>query len=216
MSARPALSRERVVEAAVRVADDGGLVAVSMRNVGKSLGVEAMSLYHHIPNKEALLDELVEWIFQRMELPGLDDPWRPAMTMRAGSSRQVLAAHPWALGLIESRSNPLPATLRHHDTVLGNLRRNGFSLDLASHAFSVIDAYVFGFVMTESNLPFSPDSQAGVADFVANIEIVAAEYPYLMEMVVEKVSTGSYAFSDEFAYGLDVILDELEHRLAAE
>lgn len=213
--ARRSLSRERVVEAAVEVADAGGLAAVSMRNVGKRLGVEAMSLYHHIPNKEALLDELVEWIFRQMELPGRDDPWRPAMTMRAASSRRVLAAHPWALGLIESRPTPLPGVMRHHDAVLGNLRRNGFSLDLAAHAFSVIDAYVFGFVMTEANLPFDPDDGDAAADFATEFEFPAEEYPYLAEMIRVKVSRRAYAFTDEFAYGLDLILDELERRLDA-
>lgn len=214
-SARGALSRERVIEAAVAVADAGGLAAVSMRNVGKQLGVEAMSLYHHISSKDALLDELVDGIFAQMELPALDDPWRPAMAMRAGSSRRVLAAHPWALGLIESRPTPMPANMRHHDTVLGNLRRNGFPLDLAAHAYSVIDAYVYGFVMTEANLPFGADDGEGAADFASAFEFPADEYPYLAEMIQEKVSGGGYAFADEFAYGLDIILDELERRLAA-
>lgn len=212
MATREPLSRQRVIEGAVQVADAGGLAAVSMRNVGKALGVEAMSLYHHIPNKDTLLDELVEWIFSHMELPGLDDPWRPAMVMRAASSREVLAAHPWALGLIESRATPMPAVLRHHDTVLGNLRRNGFSLDLASHAFSVIDAYVFGFVMTEANLPFDARSGADAAAFATGFEVAAEEYPYLAEMIQEKVAQSSYMFADEFAYGLDVILAELERR----
>ena len=156
MPDRPALSRGRIVEAAARVADAGGLRSVSMRNVAKELGVEAMSLYHHIAGKEALLDALADWIFSRIELPALDEPWRPAMAARAGSARGVLSAHPWGLGLIESRRNPGPALLRHHDTVLGCLRRGGFPVAIAAHAFSVIDAYVYGFVLTELNLPFEP------------------------------------------------------------
>ena len=153
---RPALTRDRVVDAAVRVADRGGLAHVSMRNVGRELGVEAMSLYHHVAGKDALLDALADRVYGEIALPAPDLPWRPAMADRAASARAVLAAHPWALGLIESRRDPGPALLRHHDTVLGCLRRNGFSVALAAHAFSVIDAYVYGFVLTEVNLPFSP------------------------------------------------------------
>ena len=153
MTDRPALSRDRIVDAAATVADSRGLTGVSMRNVGKELGVEAMSLYHHISGKDDLLDGLADWVFTGIELPALDQPWRPAMSERAASSRGRLSAHPWALGLIESRRNPGPALLRHHDTVLGCLRRNGFSVELAAHAFSAIDAYVYGFVLTELNLP---------------------------------------------------------------
>jgi AcrR family transcriptional regulator len=205
------LSRGRVIEAAARVADRAGLGGVSMRNVGKELGVEAMSLYHHIAGKDALLDGLADWIFTGIALPDLDQPWRPAMIERAASARSVLARHPWALGLIESRPTPLPALLHHHDTVLGCLRRNGFSVRLAMHAFSAIDAYVYGFVLTELNLPFAPDQ--AVDEFVAQMGLPTGAHPYLAEMIAEQVQGQAYAFADEFDYGLELILDGLEERL---
>lgn len=214
MSTRPALSRERIVEAAVRVADRGGLAQVSMRNVGRELGVEAMSLYHHLAGKDDLLDALANWIFARIRLPGLDDPWRPAMAARAASARETLAAHPWALGLVESRRGPAPALLRHHDTVLGCLRRNGFSVALAAHAFSAIDAYVYGFVLTELNLPF--DSGDGAEELAGELRefMPADEYPHLTELIAEQVAGRDYAYGPEFEYGLDLVLDGLADRLA--
>ena len=126
MSRRPALTSDGIIRAAVRVADRGGIGQVSMRNVGKELGVEAMSLYHHLAGKDALLDGLADWAFARIEPPEPSDPWRQGMTRRAASARQTLAQHPWALGLLESRRSPGPALLAHHDAVLGSLRRNGF------------------------------------------------------------------------------------------
>ncbi|QJW37152.1 TetR/AcrR family transcriptional regulator [Cellulosimicrobium protaetiae] len=210
---RGALSRERIVEAAVTVADDGGLTAVSMRNVGRRLGVEAMSLYHHLAGKDELLDELADWVFAQIELPEPGTPWRPAMAARAASARAVLARHPWSLGLVESRRSGGPALLRHHDTVLGCLRADGFTVALASQAFSAIDAYVYGFVLTETRLPFSPDDD--VEDFVAEIALPAQEYPHLAEMVAELVVGHGYAFADQFDDGLDLVLDGLERRLAA-
>ena len=211
MPARTALSRDRVVEAASRVADGGGLTSVSMRNVAKELGVEAMSLYHHIAGKDALLDALADRIFAAMELPDLDDPWRPAMAARAASARAVLSAHPWGLGLIQSRRHPGPALLRYHDTVIGCLRRGGFSVALAAHAFSVLDAYVYGFVLTELNLPFEPGE--ATQEFVETLALPADDYPHLAEMISEQVRGRDYAYADEFTYGLELILDGLEERL---
>ncbi|NYD66303.1 TetR/AcrR family transcriptional regulator C-terminal domain-containing protein [Agromyces atrinae] len=214
MAERPALTRDRVIEAAVAVADRGGLAAVSMRNVGRELGVEAMSLYNHVANKQALLDGLADVAFASIALPVATAPWRDEMVTRADSARAVLSSHPWALGLLESRSSPGPAVLIHHNAVLACLRTNGFSIALASHAFSVLDAYVYGFVLTEVNLPF--DSADGPEDFAAGFEVPADEYPFVRELMTELVVGKDYAFGNEFGYGLDIILDELERRLAAE
>jgi AcrR family transcriptional regulator len=213
MAPRPALSVERIVDAAVAVADRGGLARLSMRNVGKELGVEAMSLYHHVANKEALLDALAEWAFAQIELPAASDPWRAAMAARASSARAVLAAHPWALGLLESRRSPGPALLAHHESVLACLRANGFSVPLATHAFSAIDAYVHGFVLTELTIPVGVGEP--VTEFVAEVaELMPAEaYPHLAEMIAEQVVGQTYVFGDEFAFGLDLILDGLERQL---
>jgi AcrR family transcriptional regulator len=213
MSRRPALSAERIVEAAVRVADRGGLAALSMRNVAKELGVEAMSLYHHVANKEALLDALVEWAFARIDRPAVGEPWRAQMVHRAHSARSVLSAHPWALGLLESRL-PGPSLMAHHEAVLGCLRADGFSLELAAHAFSVLDAYVDGFVLTEVNLPFAADGD--VDGFAAQVDelLPAAQYPNMAEMLHTRVMGRGYDYGDEFDWGLQLILDQLEVRLA--
>lgn len=208
MDQRQPLSGTRIVEAAVAVADRGGLAAVSMRNVGRELGVEAMSLYHHVANKDALLDALAEWILAGIELPDDHQPWRAGMVKRAASARDVLTSHPWALGLIESRATPGPALLRHHDAVLGCLLDSGFPVDLAAHAFSVIDAYVYGFVLTEQNLPFDPAADAGAEAYAAGVASLLENYPHLAAVV--SALAGGYSFTSEFEYGLDLILDGLE------
>ena len=216
MARRTPLTADRIVEAAVAVADRGGLEQVSMRNVGRELGVEAMSLYHHLAGKEALLDGLATWVFSQIELPDASTPWRSAMAALAGSARAVLGAHPWALGLVESRRSPGPALLRHHEAVLANLRTNGFSIDLAAQAFSAVDSYVYGFVLTEQNLPF--DAGETAEDFVEEIVhlLPADEYPHMVELIEAQVIGRAYDYGEQFPYGLDLILDGLERRLAAE
>src|SRR3954447_4123526 len=139
---RARLSRERVLGAAVLLADTGGLEALTMRRLGEDLGVEAMSLYKHVANKDDLLDGMVDLVFAEIELPSGDTDWRTAMRGRAVSVRSVLRRHPWATAMMQSRAAPGAATLRHHDTVIGTLRRAGFSVGLTAHAFSAIDAYV--------------------------------------------------------------------------
>lgn len=213
MSDRHRLNEERIVEAAVAVADRGGFGAISMRNVGKELGVEAMSLYHHVAGKDALLDALVDWVFAQIELPPVAASWREGMRLRARSARDVLVAHPWALTLIDSRSRPGPALLAHHDAVVGCLRSGGFSVELSAQAFSVIDAYVYGFALTERNLPFDPAGGEEALDFVAQVMPALAPYPHLAELVRHQTSSGDYSFSTQFDLGLDIILDELERRL---
>ncbi|MCA0251443.1 MAG: TetR/AcrR family transcriptional regulator [Actinobacteria bacterium] len=207
------LSGPRIIEAAVEVADHGGFAAISMRNVGRQLGVEAMSLYHHIANKDALLDALVDWVFAQIELPATTDSWQDGMRRRAGSARRVLVDHPWALTLIDSRSAPGPALLRHHDAVIGCLRDGGFSIDLAARAFSVIDAYVYGFALTERNLPFDPSTTTDAVDFAAEVAPLLSEYPHLAELVQHLTASGEYSFSRQFEDGLEIILGELGHRL---
>ena len=210
MPPRDPLTRERIVDAAAAVADASGLDGVSMRNVGRALGVQAMSLYHHVSGKEQLLDELADWVFARIQLPPLDGEWRTAMSERAHSQREVLGAHPWGLALVESRRTPGPAVLAHHNAVIGCLRRNGFSIQLAAHAFSVLDAYVYGFVLTEQRLPFEADET--VEDFAAELALPVDEYPYMVEFVRELVMGRDYAYGDEFEHGLEHVLDGLAAR----
>lgn len=214
MARRTPLSRERIIAAAMQVADEGGLQSVSMRSVGKALGAEAMSLYHHVGGKEELLDLLADAAFEEIPLLEIGTPWRAAMVDRADAMRAVLTAHPWALGLLESRTNPGQAVMRHHDRVLGVLRHEGFDLALAAHAYSVLDAYIYGFVLTELTLPFTPDT--GPEAFAEGLQLPVDEYPHLAEMLEQMIVGHDYAFGDEFGYGLDLVLDQLEVRLAAQ
>lgn len=211
--AKKPLTHDRILDAAIAVADRDGLTALSMRNVGKELGVEAMSLYHHLAGKEALLDAVVERIFAAIELPLDEEPWLPAMRRRAASARQQLAEHPWALGLLDSRRRPGQALLRHHDAVLGSLRRGGFSVAGAAHAFSVIDAYVYGFVLTETSLPFQgPDGAAEVTEEIV-AEMPPGDFPHLAELATEHALQPDYDYREEFEFGLDLILDGLARRI---
>ncbi len=216
MAKRPPLNRKAIIEAAATVADKGGIAKLSMRNVARELDCEAMSLYHHVANKDALVDALVDWFFQQVELPELAAPWRRGMTQRAHSARQALLRHPWALGLIESRRAPGPALLTHHDRILGNLRANGFSVALAAHAFSAIDAYVYGFVLTELNLPF--EAGESTEEFVGAVEgfLDPQAYPHMIEMIAVQVSGKEYAYANEFDFGLDLILDSLAIHLSTD
>ncbi|MGW0822064.1 TetR/AcrR family transcriptional regulator [Streptomyces sp. NPDC002845] len=210
---RPPLNRERVLEAAVRVADERGVASVSMRKVAEQLGVEAMSLYHHVAGKDEILDGIVDLVFDQIELPHDAADWKTAMRRRAASTRAVLARHTWALGMLDSRRSPGQATLRHHDWVIGCLRNAGFSIAMAAHAFSTLDSYVYGFVLQESSLPFS--TAQDLEDVAENIvrQLPADRYPHLTEMITNHALQPGYAYADEFASGLDLILDGLERLL---
>src|SRR5438105_9080189 len=151
---RAALSRERILRAAIGLADRGGFELLSMRKLGDKLGVEAMSLYNHVRNKEDMLDGMVDLVFGEIDLPPAGIDWRAAMRQRATSLRQVLVRHPWANGLMESRTAPGPANLRHHDAVLGSLRTAGFSVEMAAHAYSILVGYIYGFTLIVLTLPF--------------------------------------------------------------
>jgi hypothetical protein len=167
-----------------------------------------------VAGKEALLDALADWVFTQIELPAAGASWRPAMAARAASARRALAAHPWAVGLIESRRSPGPALLAHHEAVLACLRHDGFSVAMAAHAFSAIDAYVHGFVLTELTLPFDVDE--GAEAFVDEIHRLLPDdrYPHLVEMITEQVVGRDYAYGDEFGFGLELILDGIDQHLA--
>ena len=181
-----------------------------MRKLGDKLGVEAMSLYNHVRNKEDILDGMVDLVFSEIDLPASGVDWRTAMRKRAISARQVLLRHPWAIGLMESRATPGPANLRHHDSVLGSLRTAGFSIEMAGHAYSVLDGYIYGFTLTELTLPFR--NSKGAAKVAGNIlqEVGADEIPYLAEMAVAYTMEPGYSYGGEFEYGLDLILDGIK------
>jgi AcrR family transcriptional regulator len=206
---RRPLSRERVLRAAVALADRNGIEALTMRRLGQELGVEAMSLYNHVANKSDLLDGMVDGVFAEIDLPSGDQGWREAMRRRALSAREVMARHPWATQLMESRTTPGPATLRHHDQVLGILRGAGFSVPMAAHAFALLDSYIYGFALQEATLPFETGEQtAALAQSI--LARAAGEYPHLTELTVEHIMKPGYDHGAEFAFGLELILDALE------
>lgn len=211
--ARAPLTRGSVLAAAVSLADGDGVASLTMRRLAERLGVEAMSLYHHVANKDDILDGMVDAVFGEFELPRTDGDWKAELRRRSVSARAVLARHPWAVGLLESRTNPGPATLRHHDAVIGTMRTAGFSVAGAAHAFSVLDSYVYGFAMQETALPF--DTTGGAADIeqiaAGILEAMPADaYPHLTEMILAHALAPGYAYADEFEIGLDLVLDGLE------
>ena len=212
---RPRLSRERVLRGAVAVADAGGIAGLTIRSLAQELGVKPMSVYHHVANKDEILDGIVDIVFSEIELPSIGGDWREEMRRRAHSARAVLRRHPWAIGLLESRTSPGPATLRHHDVVLGTLRAAGFSLELTAHAYAMIDSYTYGFALQEAGLPFEgPETVTDVAEPIME-QFTAGDYPHLVEMATEYYLRPGYDFADEFEYGLDLLLDALARSLSA-
>jgi AcrR family transcriptional regulator len=213
---RARLSPERVLRAGVALADSGGLESLTMRRLGEELGVEAMSLYKHVANKDALLDGMVDLVFAEIELPAGDTGWRTAMRDRAVSARAALVRHPWATPLMQSRTAPGPATLRHHDTVIGTLRGAGFSVDLTAHAFSALDAYIYGFAMQQRSLPFDNLEEAQEVGRQMFARMPEGGYPHLTELTVQHILQPGYDYGDEFEYGLDLILDGLGRALGGD
>jgi AcrR family transcriptional regulator len=207
---REPVTRDRAITAAVALADAQGLGSLSMRRLAQELGVEAMSLYHHVANKEAVLDGMVDRVFAEIELPAPGAAWKEAMRDRARSARTTLLRHPWAISLLDSRSSPGPATLRHHDAVLGCCRAAGFSPAMAAHALSLIDSYVHGFVTAEVALPFREGDDLTEVLEPMLAPYSADEHPNLLWLTTEHVLQPGYRYADEFEFGLGLVLDGLE------
>jgi AcrR family transcriptional regulator len=211
---RAPLNRERVLEVAIALADEAGVESLTMRRLAKELGVEAMSLYNHVANKEDLLDAMVDIVFGEIEAPSTDVDWRTAMRLRAISVRAALSRHRWAIGLVESRTMPGPENLRLHNAVLGCLREAGFSLEMTINASSALDAYIYGFALQQKSLAFeSVEHSAAVAKRKVQqlvTDAFADEFPYVVEVVAGHVAKAGYDSASEFVFGLDLILDGLE------
>ena len=206
---RPRLSRERVLRGAVAVADAAGIAGLTIRSLAQELGVKPMSVYYHVANKDEILDGIVDIVFSEIELPTIGGDWRMEMRRRAHSARAVLRHHPWAIGLLESRTAPGPATLRHHDVVLGTLLAAGFSRELTAHAYALIDSYTYGFALQEAGLPFEgPETVTEVAEPIME-RFAAGEYPHMVDMATEYYFKPGYDFGAEFDFGLDMVLDAL-------
>ena len=212
-----------MLQAAVALAVRDGIESLTMRKLADELGAGAMSLYHYVANKERLLDEMIDIVFSEIELPSTDVDWKTAMRRRAISTREVLNRHRWAVGLMESRKSPGPASIRLHNAVLGCLREGGFPIEMTIQAYSVQDAYIYGFALQEKNLPFeNAEESAAVAEEQARqfaelaqeqqAAALAEQFPYLAEVVAGHVAKVGYDFTAAFEYGLDLILDALDKR----
>ena len=207
---RVRLSRDRVISAAVVLADQGGIESLSMRNLAQELGVVPMALYKHVANKEELLDGMVDVVFGEVEFRS-GSAWRRAMRERAISMREALLRHRWAVGLMES-GTPGPANLRHHNAVMGCLRDQAhLSFRMAVHAYSVMDSYIYGFALQEKTLAIDIPAEAErrLERVAERHPSPADEYPYLIEVVVELGKSG-YDYTEEFEFGLDLLLDGIE------
>ena len=201
------LSRERILVAAIHLADTGGLESLSMRKVAQELGVQAMSLYNHVANKDDLLDGIVDIVIGEIEVPDLGVDWQMAMRRRANSAHDVLLRHPWATTPIVSRINVGPAMLRYIDATLGCLCEAGFSFELVDRAWNAIDSHIYGFTLQELNFPIETTEYAKVAqDYIPNIP--ANTYPY-MNRLTYHIIDGHYDGIADFNFGLELILDGL-------
>lgn len=211
---RAPLNRERVLRAAVALADERGLAELTMRSLAKELGVEAMSLYNHVANKGDLLDGMIDLVFGEIDPPVADGDWKAELRKRAVSTRAALRRHPWAVGQMEGRTDHGPANMRLHDAVLGCLRGAGFSLAMTVHAYSAQDAYIYGFALQETDMSsrtpedFAAEARRQMTDYADAL----ADYPNLVEVVGGHVAEVGYDYESEFLFGLDVLLDGLERR----
>jgi AcrR family transcriptional regulator len=202
---REPLTRDAVIAGAVELADRIGIDPLTIRRLATHLGVKPMAIYHHVANKDEILDGMVDQVFDEIELPPRDLDWKEAMRARARSAR-----HPWAAGMMESRSNPGPATLRHHDSVIGCLRAGGLSPAMVGHAYALLDAYIYGAALQEAALPFdTPEEAAMIAGAMVD-QFPADEYPHLAAFTLDHVLRPGYDFGDEFEFGLALVLDGLE------
>ena len=209
---RAQLSRERVLETAVAFADRHGFEALSMRKLGEELGTSAMALYYYVSNKERLLDGMIDIVFGEIEPPSTEGDWKAEMRKRALSTREALRRHPWAVGEMEGRTEHGPANLRLHNDVLGCLRAAGFSIQKTVRAYSVLDAYIYGFALQERDMSSetADDFAAEAQRQMRSYEAALADFPNLVEVVGGHVAKAGYDYEAEFLFGLDLILDGLE------
>ncbi len=205
---RPPVTRERVLDAALALADEGGLETLSMRRIGKALGVEGMALYNHVADKDDILDGIVERVLAEIPPPSTEGEWKSEMRERAVAARRVFLKHPWAIGLLEARhAGSSPTRLGYFDAVLGCLRAAGFSPTLSMRAFSIIDSFLYGFILQELSLPF--DDSAGLEEVGEDLlRQMADAYPHLTEATVQAMEDG-WDYSEQFRFGLDLILGAL-------
>jgi AcrR family transcriptional regulator len=213
------LNRERVLRAAVDIADEGGIASLTMRRLGQALGAEAMSLYYHVANKDEVLDGVVDVIageindvVGQLGLPSSGADWKKAVRQRILTAREVFLRHPWAPHLFETRTSTSPAVLHYFDALIGLMRDGGFSYDLAHHALHALGSRALGFTQEL----FDPNDQGGDEDTTAMLESMADQLPHLAGMLREVAhddADSTLGWCDdqtEFEFGLDLILDGLD------
>ena len=210
------LTEERVLDGALALADRVGIEALTIRRLADELGVKPMTIYHHLPSKQAIVDGMVERVFAEIDLPPEDLSWTQAVRVRCLSARGVLNRHPWAALLMESRSAPGPINLRHHEAMLACLRRGGLSWPMTAHAYAVLDSYIFGFAFEEATLP-STDGE-GLAEIAREMATAfdPQEYPMLRAFTIEHVLQPGYSFGVSFEFGLDLLIGGLDRAARAE
>lgn len=212
---RPPLHREDILRTAVELADAGGRSEITMRKVAAALGVEAMSLYHHVANKTDLLDGMIDLVFREIDAPSPDGDWKAELRRRAISTRDALRRHRWAVGEMEGRTTIGPSSMRVHDAVLGCLLGAGFSEEMTVHAMSVQDAYIYGFALQETDMSsetpedFAREAQRQMTEYRDLLD----QYPHLRQVVGGHVAEVGYDYEVEFLFGLDLILDGIERLL---
>ncbi len=207
---RSQLTPDLVLTGAVELADEIGIEAFTMRKLAAALGVKPMTIYHHVENKESIIDGMVDMVFSEIAPPPAGEDWKTAIRIRCISAREVLNRHPWAPPLMESRTSPGPETLAHHDAVLGCLRRGGLSLEMTAHAYTIVDSYLYGFALQEAQLPQGGREEIGeLAEVMVDAFPVDA-YPHLVELATQHVLQPGYSFGNSFEFGLDLILDGLD------
>ncbi len=203
-----ALSRERVLLAAIQLADEGDIDSLSMRKLAQALGVQAMSLYNHVANKDDILDGIVDMVIGEIQVPDLSMDWKIAMRQRANSAHQVLLRHPWAAIMIMSRVNVGAANFRYVDATIGCLHKAGFSLEMADHAWNAIDSHIYGFTLQELRFPFAPEDYSEAAQWGLPM-IPEEKYPY-MNALTHRVIAKDYDGIHDFEFGLELILNGLD------
>jgi AcrR family transcriptional regulator len=209
LATRVPLSRDHVLRAAVELADEVGIESLSMRRLAQQLGVEAMSLYHHVRNKQDLLGGMLDIVYAEIEAPSTGGAWRTAMRRSAMSFHRVLLRHPWACSLFMTPLDPGPARLGYMNNVLGRLRSAGFSADMTHQAYHALDSHIVGFTLwVLPYLAFAKEQPDYAERFLR--ELPAAELPHLIEHIGVHMAPERPGEIGAFEFGLDLILDGLE------
>jgi len=203
------LSRDRILQAALELVDQGGIESLTMRKLGQALGFEAMSLYNHVANKDDVLDGILDLVLGESEPPSPGGDWDAAIRTSAISVHEALRRHPWSCTLLMSPGRVRPTRLRYMDLLLGRLREAGFSAETTYHAYHVLDGHIFGFSLWETSHTYTAEE---ASNFAAKFEqtITAAAYPYLHEHAQQHFSEGPHGEVHAFEFGLDLILDGLK------